>query len=114
MRPETDLRRFAEAHADGAYVLDVREPGEYHAGHVPGAELMPLASVPRRLSELPSARRIYVICATGNRSLTAAAWLNAAGHDAVSVADGTAGWMRLGGRVVRGPSPHDNDEEVLQ
>ena len=32
--------------ADGAVVVDVREPQEYDAGHVPGALLMPLAMVP--------------------------------------------------------------------
>ena len=39
---EVDLEAFAAAHADGATVIDVREPGEYVGGHVPGAVLMPM------------------------------------------------------------------------
>ncbi|MGH8828057.1 MAG: rhodanese-like domain-containing protein, partial [Jiangellaceae bacterium] len=30
----------------GAAVIDVREPDEYRAAHIPGAQLMPLSSVP--------------------------------------------------------------------
>lgn len=36
MVPEIELAAFAAAHADGAVVIDVREPLEYVAGHVPG------------------------------------------------------------------------------
>ena len=61
---------FAAAHRDGGVVVDVREPFEYAAGHVPGATLMPMAAVRARLRELPRSRPVYVICATGNRSLT--------------------------------------------
>jgi rhodanese-related sulfurtransferase len=45
---------------------------------------------------------VYVICATGNRSLTAADFLARAGVDAWSVAGGTAGWQRAGHQVIRG------------
>ena len=37
MRPEIDLTAFAATQSDGAFVVDVREPGEYVEGHVPGA-----------------------------------------------------------------------------
>jgi rhodanese-related sulfurtransferase len=100
--PEIDLPAFAAAQADGAFVLDVREPFEYVAGHVPGAVLLPMAYVRAQLGELPKGGRIYVICASGNRSLTAAGWLRAAGIDAVSVAGGTGGWTSQGRPVVRG------------
>jgi rhodanese-related sulfurtransferase len=100
--PEIDLQTFASAHADGAFVLDVREPFEYVAGHVPGAELLPMAHVHAHVDALPKDQRVYVICASGNRSLTAAGWLRAAGIDAVSVAGGTGGWTSQGRPVVRG------------
>jgi len=41
---EIDVDRLAGAQADGATVVDVREPSEYVAGHVPGAVLMPMGS----------------------------------------------------------------------
>jgi rhodanese-related sulfurtransferase len=101
--PEIDVNGFAAGVADGAAVIDVREPYEYVAGHVPGAELMPMSRVHARLADLPRGERVYVICATGNRSKTAAGWLRSAGVDAVSVAGGTTAWQSQGRPVVRGP-----------
>jgi rhodanese-related sulfurtransferase len=49
VEPSTSL-----VQAVGALVVDVREPSEYLAGHVPGAKLLPLAAVPARLGELPT------------------------------------------------------------
>jgi rhodanese-related sulfurtransferase len=102
MSNEVDVRAFAAAHADGALVVDVRERHEYAGGHVPGARLMPMGEVHARLAELRGHRPVYVICASGNRSLLAARWMAAAGIDARSVAGGTAAWIRSGGRVARG------------
>ncbi|MEO3782278.1 rhodanese-like domain-containing protein [Actinocorallia sp. B10E7] len=102
---EVDLSSFATAHGNGAYVVDVREPHEYIAGHVTGAVPMPLGQVPARMGELPTDRPVYVICASGNRSLTAAEWMNDKGVDAWSVAGGTGAWMRAGGPITRGAGP---------
>ena len=103
---EVDIHTFAAAHADGAVVIDVREPYEYLSGHVPGARLMPLQTVPAHGRDLPAGRPVYVICATGNRSLVAAEWLGQLGYDARSVSGGTTEWMGYGYPVVRGS--HEN------
>ena len=108
MRPEIDLQAFTAAHADGAFVLDVREPGEYLGGHVPGARLMPLAQVLARQSELPTGEPVFVICASGNRSKSATDWLRASGVDAVSVQGGTSGWIAQGRPVVRGAHANES------
>lgn len=100
--PEVDLDTFAAAHRDGAYVLDVREPFEYASGHVPRAQLIPMVQVHARMHDLPRDERVYVICASGNRSRTAAGWLRDAGIDAVSVAGGTGGWAALARPLVIG------------
>ena len=102
---EVDLAAFAAAHRDGAVVIDVREPGEYVSGHVPGARLMPLGRLPQQLGEVPRGQRVYLICASGNRSLAAADLLARAGIDAVSVAGGTGGWQRAGKPVTFGTRP---------
>ena len=91
MIPEVDLHTFAAAHADGAFVIDVREPYEfvidvrepyeYVAGHVPGARLIPLARLPHHSGELPAGEPVYVICASGNRSWTAAQFLIQRGEE---------------------------------
>ncbi|MFI6402272.1 rhodanese-like domain-containing protein [Streptomyces sp. NPDC050548] len=102
MAREVDLEAFAAALAASSVVVDVREPGEYLAGHVPGAQLMPLSVLAGRIGELPAGRPVYVVCASGNRSLTAADRTSRAGIDAYSVAGGTSGWARTGRPLVTG------------
>jgi len=99
---EVDLTTFTTAHRGGALVIDVREPAEYAAGHVPGARPIPAGQLPARLGELPRTAPVYVICASGNRSLAAVDILTRAGVDAWSVAGGTSAWTRAGHPVVRG------------
>lgn len=88
--PKATLEQFAAAHAEGATVIDVREPVEYLSGHVPGAVLMPRGQLPSRTGELDRSRPLCVVCATGNRSSAMADYLAGAGFDARSVAGGTA------------------------
>ncbi len=99
---EIDLAAFAGAYEQGATVLDVRNEDEYVAGHLPGAVLIPLGELADRQGEVPDGDPLYVICAAGGRSLTAAAALADAGYPALSVAGGTNGWIERGGRVVAG------------
>ena len=98
--PEIDIEEFAAAR-DGGTVVDVREPREFVAGHVPGATLIPMGQLSSRLTELDKDSRVFVICASGNRSLAMTDLLRASGFDAVSVAGGTSGWARSG-RPVEG------------
>ncbi|GGL10343.1 rhodanese-like domain-containing protein [Mangrovihabitans endophyticus] len=102
MVSEVDLETFAAALNSGATVIDVREPEEYAGGHVAGARLMPLRQVSEHIAELPRDQPVYIICASGNRSLTAAQRLSQAGLDARSVAGGTGGWRCSGRPVVSG------------
>jgi rhodanese-related sulfurtransferase len=102
---EVDLDAFAEAYAAGGVVLDVRNADEYRAAHVPGAVLIPLRELTARQDEIPEGAPVYVICAVGGRSLTAAKALVGAGYQAVSVAGGTNGWIERGGVVVAGDQP---------
>jgi rhodanese-related sulfurtransferase len=81
---------------EGAVVIDVREPEEYAAGHVPGAALVPLATVPHCLDDLPGTRPLFVVCAVGGRSAQAVAFLAAHGVDAVNVDGGTNDWVAAG------------------
>lgn len=102
MAREVTQEAFAAAWADGALVIDVREADEYAAGHVPGARLMPLRTVPGRCGELPGGRPVFVICAHGNRSRTASDWMNSLGVDARSVAGGTGAWALAGRPITAG------------
>ncbi|NLW98102.1 MAG: thioredoxin [Actinomycetales bacterium] len=100
---------FVTGHAEGRTVVDVREPMEYRAGHVPGAVLMPMRQVAERAGELPTDEPVYVICATGNRSQSMAQLLRRAGVEAYSVAGGTEVWAAAGREVVTGPYPRATD-----
>lgn len=85
-----------------ATVIDVREPDEYARGHVPGAALIPLGELTRRLPEVPKSDTVYVICASGNRSNQGAQTLSSFGVNAISVAEGTTGWTRRRGDLATG------------
>ena len=80
----------------GAYLLDVREPDEWAAGHAPDAVHIPVGALPERAGEIPQDREVYVICRTGARSAYAAQALAGAGWTTVNVADGMTGWAVAG------------------
>lgn len=100
--PEIDIAEAARRHAAGAVVIDVRELDEYVEGHVPGAPLIPLSSVPERFHEVPAEGEVLVICKLGGRSRNAATFLRGQGIDAINIAGGTMGWIEAGHRVVTG------------
>lgn len=78
-------------------VLDVREPWEFSQGHIPGAILIPLGQLNQRLTELDQTKPTAVVCATGNRSQSAAALLGQKKFKKVyNVLNGTMGWQRQG------------------
>jgi rhodanese-related sulfurtransferase len=80
----------------GGWLLDVREPDEWVAGHVPEATHIPLGELGQRTAEIPVDQTIYVICRSGNRSGRAAQALNGAGWTAVNVAGGMQDWAMAG------------------
>jgi len=101
--PEVGLDELAAALESGALLVDVRMPDEYEVVRVPEAVLIPLPELGARAEEIRKDQRVYVICASGGRSLVAAEALNKAGWDAVSVAGGTKGWAVEGRPVSHGP-----------
>ncbi len=102
MVPTISLNEFIELYADDVTLIDVREPHEYVEAHVPGAILAPLSELPRHLPTIPHQGTVYVICRSGRRSLSGAEAMAAHGITAVSVDDGTMGWINAGQEVVTG------------
>jgi rhodanese-related sulfurtransferase len=86
----------ATAVAADAYLLDVREPYEWEAGHVEGATAMPMGEVMARLAEIPVDREVVVVCRSGHRSAQVAAYLNQTGRTAVNLDDGMHAWAAAG------------------
>jgi len=92
--------------ADGAILLDVREPHEWQAGHAPRARHIPLSQVPRRAAELPQGRPVVTVCRSGARSARAAALLSGDGREVSNLSGGMHAWARAGLPVVaRGGGP---------
>ncbi len=101
---EVSVSDAASMRADGALMLDVREPAEWEAGHIPDATLIPLGELPSRLGELPRNQMIVTVCRSGNRSAQARDILRAAGFEAVaSMTGGMNDWTAGGFPVVTGP-----------
>jgi rhodanese-related sulfurtransferase len=94
--PEEAVRRVEE----GAVLLDVREPDEWHAGHAPDATHVPLAALAASVDTLDKGAPIVAVCRVGGRSERAAAVLLARGYDAVNLGGGMQAWAAAGLPVV--------------
>ena len=78
----TDLttQDVAAGLADGSLLLvDVREPHEFAAGHIPGSVLVPLSSFDAADVPVNSGRRVVFYCAAGVRSVRAVEMAQRAG-----------------------------------
>ncbi len=84
------------------FILDVRQPDEYRAGHIAGAKLIPLNELPRRMDELPKDTDILCVCHSGSRSGAATGRLTGAGYNAINLRGGMMGWQRAGYPVKKG------------
>ena len=95
---EVDVETVAAIRQNpGVYLLDVREPDEYAAGHIPGITLIPMGEVAARLAELPRDKEIIVTCRTGNRSGQVADLLREQGFTNVhNMSGGIAAWEEAG------------------
>ena len=76
------------------------EDTEWEAGHIAGAQHIPLGQLPERYGEVPADEDVYVICRSGGRSLRATAYLQQYGFDPVNVLGGMGAWMDAGKPMV--------------
>ncbi len=86
-------------------VLDVRTPGEYATGHLPGALNIPLDQLTRALPDLRKAAArsdLLVVCASGTRAESARTTLADNGITAITLTGGTGAWTD-GGRALHHP-----------
>jgi rhodanese-related sulfurtransferase len=87
---------------DNVAVIDVRQPNEYEGGHVPGATLIPVASIFARREELPKDRDLIFVCAVGQRSALACEMAAAAGLTRLyNLEGGTEAWLKAGNPVEK-------------
>ena len=85
---------------DELFIVDMRQPWEYKAGHIPGAVSIFIQEIPARLADLPKDKDIVFQCWHGNTSLQASAFLIDQGWDSqriASLSGGIAGWVEAHG-----------------
>lgn len=78
---------------DGAIALDVREHGEFAAGHIKGAMNLPLGEI-RESSSVPKDVPVVAYCGHGERSMTAVSLLERSGIEAWNLEGGFGAWTR--------------------
>ncbi|MEU3602782.1 rhodanese-like domain-containing protein [Streptomyces sp. NPDC006798] len=108
--PEYDADR-ARARLAVLTVIDVRTPGEYASGHLPGAVNVPLDQVRRAVPEIGAAAGrgdVLIVCASGARSAKARDLLAGRGVRTASLSGGTSGWAARGYPLER-PAATDPD-----
>lgn len=101
--PDVPLDELKRGLEEGTLVLvDVREPHEYAAGHIPGAVLAPLSSADPATVPREEGKKIVFSCQSGKRSLAALRRAREAGRDDVTghFAPGFAGWRAAGEDVA--------------
>lgn len=101
---EITIDELAAIIEQGGRVIDVREPAEFDQARVPGATLVPLASVPQHVDLFMGDGQTPVICRSGGRSMQACEFLGAQGAEVVNVAGGTLAWIAAGRDVISGPA----------
>jgi rhodanese-related sulfurtransferase len=90
--PELSATEVAAALERGELAaVDVRESGEWDAGHIAGALWIPMGEFADRVSELPEGR-LAIVCRSGARSGVVADWLVHSGVDAVNLTGGMEAW----------------------
>ena len=82
-------------------LLDTRTPGEYSRGHADGFVNIPVDDLRERIGEIPSGKKVYVMCQSGLRSYIACRILSQKGYDCYNFRGG----YRFYDIVKRGAAP---------
>jgi len=83
------------------FLLDVRTPGEYSAGHIPNSVNISVETLAGQLNQVPTDQPVIVYCRSGNRSAQAASILRQAGYTQVYDLGGVIQWQAEGYPLVQ-------------
>jgi len=88
--PTADVDDLCHAYLAGrpVQVLDVRQPGEWESGGVPGSLHVHVGDLPAELARIPRDKEVWTACANGHRASIAASLLDRAGVPVRLVAQG--------------------------
>lgn len=91
LTPSIQWHELAGELEAGATLIDVRSPGEYRGGAIPGSLNIPLDDIRARIAEIP-AGRLVVHCKVGQRGHTAVRLLSQLGREAANLDGGYLTW----------------------
>jgi rhodanese-related sulfurtransferase len=92
-KPRTTTARECFEAGTSSFLLDVREPHEYNAGHAPSAVNVPLGELDSVLAHVPRDKTVICVCRTGRRSNEATDRLRQAKVRALNLEGGMAAWL---------------------
>ena len=107
---EDEAKEFMSARRSGTYQLvDVRQPNEYEAGHLPGAILIPLNLLTSGTGDLDPNKPTILYCQSGGRSQAACQWLANQGFSEVyDIGSNIRSWLGL-----RAIGPYEMNLELI-
>ena len=79
---------YDKLQAEELQLIDVREVDEFTAGHVSGAQNLPLSSLPEKYEQLDKQIPYHIICQKGGRSARACEFLEAKCYQVTNVEGG--------------------------
>jgi phage shock protein E len=98
----SEIMKLQATEPANLYLLDVRTPGEYYQGHIPGSVHIPMNQIQGKVGQIPRDKKIIVVCATGARSGAVTSFLARQGFPWVkNYARGISDWARRGLPVSR-------------
>ncbi|MFH5184774.1 rhodanese-like domain-containing protein [Paenibacillus sp. TAB 01] len=98
IEPQQFVNKLNNKELGDAVIIDVREPMEWNYYHLDEATLIPMNTIPARMSELPDDKTVYIVCAHGVRSANVCYYLRQQGFDnVVNVEGGMAAVAMLRG-----------------
>lgn len=92
VRGDLPLGRFEDLARDGVTLIDVREPGEFALGAIPGARNIPLGELRARIDEIPADREVWLCCKVGQRAYYATRALMQRGRRVRNLSGGYLTW----------------------
>lgn len=92
----TELAKLKEV-GESIRVIDIRQPAELNSGVIPGAEALPMHTIPLRMDELNREEKLVMVCRSGARSAQACMFLQQQGYDKVyNLRGGMMAWAGSG------------------
>jgi len=103
LEPNVDIQTVASIlDREDVFLLDVREQWEYDAGHIAGNTLIPMESIPSRLTEIPKDQTVIIYCHSGARSQRVTNFLNDQGYTNIhNMLGGIVAWEQAGQQIAK-------------